>query len=52
MWTITTSTLMKSMELKFRLGEEFEETTPDGRKVTSIVTKVWPPKQLFYVSFL
>ena len=52
MWTITTSTLMKSIELKFRLGEEFEETTPDGRKVTSIVTKVWPPTQLFYVCFL
>ena len=30
---------MKSMELKFKLGEEFEETTPDGRAVSAIVTK-------------
>ena len=26
------------MELKFKLGEEFEETTPDGRDVKAIVT--------------
>ena len=26
------------MELKFKLGEEFEETSPDGRQVKSIVT--------------
>ena len=52
MWTITTSTIAKSIVLKFRLDEEFEETTPDSRKVTSIVTKVWPPTQLFYVCIL
>jgi len=38
-WTIKTSTMLKSMELKFKLGEEFDEKTPDGREVTSIVTQ-------------
>jgi len=38
-YTIKTSTVLKSMELKFKLGEEFEETTPDGRDVTAIVTQ-------------
>ena len=37
-WTIKTSTVLKSMELKFKVGEKFEETTPDGRNVDSIVT--------------
>merc|ERR1712105_276176 len=37
-WSIKTSTTLKSMELKFKLGEEFEEKTPDGREVTAIVT--------------
>merc|ERR1712226_248611 len=36
-WTITTSTTLKTMELKFKLGEEFDETTPDGREVTALV---------------
>ena len=36
-WTIKTSTTLKSMELKFKLDEEFEESTPDGREVTAIV---------------
>merc|ERR1711860_290281 len=31
-WTI------KTMELKFKIGEEFDETTPDGRDVTAKVT--------------
>merc|ERR1711913_176157 len=34
-WTIKTSTTLKSMELKFKIGEEFDETTPDGRDVPS-----------------
>ena len=38
MWTFKTSTILKSMELKFKLGEEFEESTPDGREVKAIVT--------------
>eukprot|EP00091_Calanus_sinicus_P015684 TRINITY_DN341_c3_g1_i2.p2 TRINITY_DN341_c3_g1~~TRINITY_DN341_c3_g1_i2.p2 ORF type:complete len:149 (+),score=52.46 TRINITY_DN341_c3_g1_i2:33-449(+) len=37
-WTIKTSTTLKSMELKFKLGEEFEETTADGRQVSAVVT--------------
>merc|ERR1712119_105643 len=37
-WSIKTSTTLKSMELKFKLGEEFEEKTPDGREVTALVT--------------
>ncbi len=39
LWTIKTSTTLKTMELKFKLGEEFEETTPDGRDVKAIVTQ-------------
>ena len=38
-WTIKTSTMLKSMELKFKLGEEFDEKTPDGRDVRALVTK-------------
>ena len=54
-WTIKTSTTLKSMELKFKvscsftstfkfiilpfqLGEEFEETTADGRQVSAVVS--------------
>merc|ERR1712110_364770 len=36
-WTIKTSTMLKSMELKFKIGEKFDEKTPDGREVTSLV---------------
>merc|ERR1712193_352382 len=35
-WTIKTSTTLKTMELKFKLGEPFDETTPDGREVTAV----------------
>jgi cellular retinoic acid-binding protein 1 len=37
-WTIKTSTSLKSMELKFEIDKEFEETTADGREVTACVT--------------
>ena len=37
-WNITTKTSMKSMEISFKLGEEFEEETADGRKCKTIVT--------------
>jgi len=37
-WTIVTSTTLKSMTIKFELGKGFEETTVDGRKVTTTVT--------------
>merc|ERR1712228_374609 len=36
-WNIKTSTTLKTMELKFKLGEPFDETTPDGRDVTATV---------------
>eukprot|EP00092_Neocalanus_flemingeri_P021747 GFUD01023590.1.p1 GENE.GFUD01023590.1~~GFUD01023590.1.p1 ORF type:complete len:154 (-),score=40.58 GFUD01023590.1:79-495(-) len=35
-WSIKSSTTLKSMELKFKVGEEFEETTADGRDVRAI----------------
>ena len=38
-WTITTSTMLKSMTLEFELGKEFDESTPDGRAVTSKVVQ-------------
>ena len=38
-WTIKTSTTLKTMELKFEVGKEFEETTPDGREVKAVVTQ-------------
>merc|ERR1711955_34020 len=37
-WTMVTKTTVKSIELKFRLGEEFEEDTPDGRHCKTVVT--------------
>ena len=37
-WTIKTSTILKTLELKFKVGVPFEETTPDGRHVSSLVT--------------
>ena len=35
-WTIRTSTTLKTVELKFKLDEESEETTPDGREVKAV----------------
>jgi len=37
-WTLKTSTTLKTMELNFKLGEPFPETTADGRDTTSVVT--------------
>ena len=37
-WEIKTSTFMKSMELKFQPGVAYNETTPDGRDVMTLVT--------------
>jgi len=37
-WTIKQSTTLKTVTLKFKLGEKFDETTPDGREVSSVVT--------------
>ena len=33
---MVTSTSMKSIELNFELGVEFEETTADGRQVNDV----------------
>ncbi|XP_030073656.1 fatty acid-binding protein, heart [Microcaecilia unicolor] len=35
---VKTQSTFKNTELKFKLGEEFDETTADDRKVKSIVT--------------
>merc|ERR1711872_847248 len=37
-WIMKTSTTMKAMELKFKLGVPFEEETTDGRKCETTVT--------------
>merc|ERR1719411_1023980 len=37
-WSIKSSTSLKTVELKFKLGEKFSETTPDGREVESLST--------------
>merc|ERR1712002_861210 len=37
-WTMITKTTVKSIELRFRLGEEFEEDTTDGRHCKTTVT--------------
>merc|ERR1712112_525583 len=37
-WTMKTSTTLKSMEFSFKLGEKFDETTGDGREVSTVVT--------------
>jgi hypothetical protein len=36
-WTLKTVTTFKTSETIFKLGEEFEETTADGRKVMTTV---------------
>jgi hypothetical protein len=37
-YTLKTTSTFKNTEIKFKLGEEFEEETVDGRKVKSICT--------------
>ncbi|KAK7083335.1 Lipocalin / cytosolic fatty-acid binding protein [Halocaridina rubra] len=37
-YAMKTITAFKTTEIKFKLGEEFEETTADGRVVKSTVT--------------
>lgn len=37
-YTMKTTTTFKTTEIKFKLGEEFEETTADGRVVKSTIT--------------
>ncbi len=38
-YTIKTSSTLKNSEIKFKLGEEFEEDRADGKKVQTSVTK-------------
>lgn len=35
---MTTSSLLKTSAIKFKLGEEFEEERADGTKVKSVIT--------------
>lgn len=37
-YTMKTTSPFKNSEIKFKLGEEFDEETPDGRKVKSTIT--------------
>jgi len=37
-WTMITKTSLKSIELHFKLGEEFDEEATDGRKCKTTVT--------------
>jgi len=37
-WVTKTSTVLKTIMLKFKLNEEFDDTTPDGRQVKTMVT--------------
>lgn len=37
-YTLKTTSPFKNTEIKFKLGEEFDEETADGRKVKSVCT--------------
>jgi len=38
LYTLKTTSPFKNTEIKFKLGEEFDEETVDGRKVKSVCT--------------
>lgn len=38
LYTLKTTSPFKNSEIKFKLGEEFDEETPDGRKVKCVCT--------------
>jgi len=38
-WNIKTTTTFKTTDIKFKLGEEFDEVTADGRNCKSTITK-------------
>ena len=46
-WKVRTETTFKTHEILFKLGEQFDETTPDGRKV-----RVCNPAGLAWASIL
>ncbi len=37
-YTMKTESTFKDQVLKFKLGEEFDEETPDGRNVKAVIT--------------
>lgn len=37
LYSLTSQSTFKNTEIKFKFGEEFEEETPDGRKVKSTI---------------
>ncbi|KAK5972123.1 Receptor-type tyrosine-protein phosphatase delta [Trichostrongylus colubriformis] len=39
-WVCLQTSTFKNSKLEFKLGEEFEETTPDGRKFKAIIELV------------
>jgi len=38
MWTLKTTSTFKNTEIKFGIGEQFDETTADGRKTKTVMT--------------
>lgn len=38
-YTLTSQSTFKNTSITFKLGEEFEEETPDGRKVKTVITQ-------------
>jgi hypothetical protein len=38
-YTLTSQSTFKNTTITFKLGEEFEEETPDGRTVKSLITQ-------------
>lgn len=38
-YTLTSQSTFKNTTITFKLGEEFEEETPDGRKVKTVITQ-------------
>ena len=38
-YTLTSQSTFKNTSITFKLGEEFEEDTPDGRKVKAVITQ-------------
>nr|WPK49601.1 FABP2 [Viridiscus sp. 1 JF-2023a]WPK49603.1 FABP2 [Viridiscus perviridis] len=38
-YTVKSETTFKTSEFSFRLGEEFDEETPDGRRVKTIISQ-------------
>jgi len=37
-WTLKTTSTFKNTEIKFKIGEQFDETTADGRKVKTVMS--------------